>query len=88
LYTAARLIRESQDAVSQVAVARRSDMDPSTVSDVLRRLERKGLVDRAPCSVGMANRVLVTRAGQALLDDSSEAVAAFSLHLAQCDLDE
>jgi DNA-binding MarR family transcriptional regulator len=82
LYATERLIRETGDCVSQIAVARRIDMDMNTTSNVMRRLERKGLVDRAPAYVDSANRVLVTAAGEALLVDAQSAVARFSLNLA------
>lgn len=82
LYATERLIRETGDCVSQIAVARRIDMDMNTTSDVMRRLERKGLIDRAPAFVDSSNRVLVTAAGMAMLDDAQSAVASFSLDLA------
>ena len=82
LYATERLIRETGDCVSQIAVAQRIEMDVNTTSNVMRRLERKGLVDRAPAYVTSANRVLVTAAGMAMLGDAQSAVASFSLNLA------
>lgn len=82
LYATERLIRETGDCVSQIAVARLIEMDVNTTSNVMRRLERKGLVDRAPAFVNGTNRVLVTAAGMAMLDDARSAVASFSLDLA------
>jgi DNA-binding MarR family transcriptional regulator len=82
LYATARLIREASDCVSQVAVAKRLRMDVNTVSNVMRRLERKGQISRGPDAFDASWRVLVTAAGKGLLEDAEGAVARFSLDLA------
>jgi DNA-binding MarR family transcriptional regulator len=82
LYATERLTREAGDCVSQVSVARRLRMDVNTVSNVMRRLEREGLVSRGPDSVAASWRVLVTAAGKRLLEDARGPVASFSLDLA------
>src|SRR5687768_6427085 len=45
------LIRESKDAVNQNAVAARTELDRTTVSQVMVALERLGHVDRGPDSI-------------------------------------
>jgi DNA-binding MarR family transcriptional regulator len=57
-------------------------MDANTVSNVMRRLERKGHVSRGPDAGDASWRVLVTAAGRGMLDDAQGAVARFSLDLA------
>jgi DNA-binding MarR family transcriptional regulator len=82
LYATERLIRETGDCVSQKQVSERAGMDANTLCDVMRRLERKGLVNRAPDDMDFEYRVLVTEAGAALLKDAQGAMALFSLNLA------
>lgn len=62
-----RLIRESNDAVSQVDVGRRAELDKNTVSYSMRRLEELGLVDRGPDEWCFAWRVILTCTGERLL---------------------
>jgi len=64
---AERLIRESNDAVSQVDVGRRAELDKNTVSYSMRRLDELGLVDRGPDEWCFAWRVILTRQGERLL---------------------
>jgi DNA-binding MarR family transcriptional regulator len=52
-------------------------MDMNTMTDVMRRLERKGWVDRGPDYMDFSYRVLVTAAGRVLLEDARPAIAAF-----------
>lgn len=60
----ARLIRETNDAVSQSQVARHLEMDRATVCQVMQRLERRGLVDQAPEFEGPAYRIYLTDVGK------------------------
>jgi DNA-binding MarR family transcriptional regulator len=59
-----RLICESNDAVSQIQVARRLEMNKTTVCQVMQTLERRGLVDQAPQFRGTAYRIYLTEAGK------------------------
>jgi len=60
----ATLLRETRDAVSQLEVAQRLEMDKATTSQVLRGLERRGLVDIGPAFGGPANRIILTKRGK------------------------
>jgi DNA-binding MarR family transcriptional regulator len=62
----ARLIRESDDAVSQIQVARHIQMEKTTLCRVMRCLERRGLVDQAPEFSGTAYRIFLTEMGESL----------------------
>jgi DNA-binding MarR family transcriptional regulator len=53
----ARLVRESNDAVSQIQVARHLQMGKSTLCRVMHWLARSGLVDQAPAFAGPENRI-------------------------------
>jgi DNA-binding MarR family transcriptional regulator len=58
------LIRETDDAVSQNAVAARIELDKMTVSQVMRTLDERGLVDRGPSLGSSAYRILLTSRGR------------------------
>jgi DNA-binding MarR family transcriptional regulator len=58
------LSEESGDAVNQSEVARRLELDRMTVSQVMRSLERQGLVDRGPATAPPALRIWATDAGR------------------------
>jgi len=60
------LIRETDDAVSQKDVSVRVELDQMTVSQVMRVLDAKGLVDRGPSSEGSAYRIILTPRGKEL----------------------
>ena len=62
----ARLIDETNDAVSQIQVARHLQMGKTTLCGVLQRLERRGLVDQAPAFSSTANRIFLTEVGKDL----------------------
>lgn len=76
------LINELCDAVSQEAVAGRTELNKMNVSRVMKTLESKGLVDRGPDLTGGAYRVFLTLLGEETLGrcnrrlDSAGAVAA------------
>ncbi|HEY3186849.1 MAG TPA: MarR family transcriptional regulator [Solirubrobacteraceae bacterium] len=56
-----------QDGLSQVELAERTFKDPPNTARILERLERKGLVTRAPDPADRrAQRVSLTEAGRAL----------------------
>ncbi len=81
LYLAEQLVRETPEGVSEQAVAERADMDVSTVSRVLQRLEKKGLVDRGMEECDFTYRVLVTDAGHRLLTDTQSRLSRFATQL-------
>jgi DNA-binding MarR family transcriptional regulator len=58
------LSEESGEAVNQSEVARRLELDRMTVSQVMRTLERQGLVDRGPAMAPPALRIWATDAGR------------------------
>ncbi|MEO8177394.1 MAG: MarR family transcriptional regulator [Deltaproteobacteria bacterium] len=64
LNTLARLIRESNDAVSQILVGRHLEMDKATLCTLMQKLDRRGLVDRAPEFGGSAYRIYLSPAGR------------------------
>lgn len=66
--TSRSLVRENNDAVSQLEVGRRAELDKNTVSYLMRRLEERGLVDRGPDEWCFAWRVIVTRERECLLE--------------------
>jgi DNA-binding MarR family transcriptional regulator len=67
-----RLVREKDDAVSQLAIARRIESDEGTVSKVVARLMDKGLLDVGPDAWGWSYRILVTSWGEQALKASYE----------------
>jgi DNA-binding MarR family transcriptional regulator len=78
LYVTEQLTREASEGVSELEVAGRTDMDVSTVSSVLHRLEQKGLVDRGQEECEYTYHVLVTEAGQRLLADAQPSIVRFA----------
>lgn len=73
-----QLVRETGDAVSQVMVAARLELDQMTVSQVMRTLSRTGLVDRGISAGRPAYRIIVTARGQKLAADGRARVEAAS----------
>jgi DNA-binding MarR family transcriptional regulator len=67
LYTTDRLVREESGAVSQLAVARRMELDKGNVSHSMTVLERRGWVDRGPDCYLACYRILVTDKGKRVL---------------------
>lgn len=68
LHAAERLIREVDEPVSQLAIARRVDGDEGTVSRVALKLMHEGFLDIGPDGWGWSYRVLVTIKGQQALE--------------------
>jgi DNA-binding MarR family transcriptional regulator len=67
LEAAATLIRERRDAVSQIDIGRHVEIDKATLSEVMLRLARRGLVDRDIDATGSSYRIYVTAAGHRAL---------------------
>ena len=70
------LIRETDDAVSQIQVANYLQLNRMTVSDAMTALSNKGLVDRGGAMNGMAWRVFVTNRAEALLRELEHGLKA------------
>lgn len=68
-------LNETGKKPSQVEIARQAGTDIKMTSEVLRSLERKGLLDRKPDEAdARARRVVVTRKGKALAPKAIAAV--------------
>jgi DNA-binding MarR family transcriptional regulator len=67
LHAVERLVRETLDAVSELDLARYTEMDVNTVSAVMHRLSGKGLLSWGPDAWGFSLRILATEEGKALL---------------------
>ena len=76
-----RLICASNDAVSQIDVARYLEMDKATLCQVMQRLDRRGLVDQAPEFRGTAYRIYLSEAGKSAARQGRERVDAVSVGL-------
>jgi len=72
----ARAIGVEGDAVSQSDVARLCELDRMTVSQVMKTLSDRGLVDRSPSAEGRAYRIFLTRRGQRTLAQAEDCVTA------------
>lgn len=72
------LIGSKEDAVSQIDVAHHTDIDRMTVSQVMRNLERAGLVDRGPDVDGRAYRIRVTDKGERAAKQGAARIEAAS----------
>jgi DNA-binding MarR family transcriptional regulator len=70
------LEREQRDAVSQVAVAQRVELDRATTSQIMTALSELGMVDRGPSMSGPAYRIIVTQKGRRCLRDASKRLSA------------
>jgi len=62
-----QLIDETEDAVIQAQISARLDLDQARVSEVMRQLEAKSLVDRREDITGKAWRVILTQKAERLL---------------------
>jgi DNA-binding MarR family transcriptional regulator len=78
LHSAQRLIEETEDAVIQAQIAARVELDQTTVSQMVRRLEGRGLVSRGGDMTGKAWRVYLTDAARRLLRDLDDPIEATS----------
>ena len=72
----ARAEAAAHDAVSQSDVARATELDRMTVSQVMKTLVERSLVDRGPSASGPTYRLIVTRLGKQLLRQADEAIHA------------
>lgn len=70
------LIRETKDAVNQNDVARRTELDRMTVSQVMRTLAKQGHVDRDTDMIGRGYRIWVTSKGEKTLALAENCVTA------------
>lgn len=74
-YTALSFL-ESQSQISNAQLAERSLISPQSANEMIKQMEKKGWVERAPDpSHGRIVRLSLTAAGQALLDAAHEQVA-------------
>ncbi len=74
-YTALSFL-ESQSQISNAQLAERSLISPQSANEMIKLMEKKGWVERAPDpSHGRIVRLSLTAAGQALLDQAHEHVA-------------
>ena len=77
-----RLIRESGDAVSQREASRRTRLAKGWVSELVRELSLRGLLDVRPDAWGVFDRIWVTQQGQELIvklrAELAEVVGAFA----------
>jgi len=78
LHSAQRLIDETKDAVIQAQIAARVELDQGTVSQMVRRLEERGLVSRGGDITGKAWRVYLTDEARRLLRDLDDPIEATS----------
>lgn len=76
LSAAFELTEERGDAVSQIEIARRAELDPATASQVIGTLSRRDLVDRGPDMVWPAYRIIVTERGERVLQAARARLAA------------
>ena len=78
LHSTQRLIEETKDAVIQAQIAARVELDQTTVSQLVRRLEARRLVDRGGDITGRAWRVDLTDQATVLLRDLDALIEATS----------
>lgn len=69
------LFAETGDASIQNEISVRVELDRSTVSQVIQKLERKGLVDRGIDLVGTAWRTILTAQAESLLTELSPRIS-------------
>ena len=56
-FTLLRLVDATPD-IDQVTIAKRAALDPSTVADVISRMEQKGLIERVPAEADRRKRIV------------------------------
>ncbi len=79
LHSAQRLIEETEDAVIQAQIAARVELDQTTASQIVRRLEGRQLVSRGGDMTGKAWRVYLTDEARRLLRDLDDPIEGTSL---------
>ena len=62
------------DLVTQIAIGKLAGLDPNTNSQIIKGLEKKELITRAPSSDGRAKNVSLTTKGESLLKQALPAV--------------
>lgn len=72
----ARAQAAQRDAVSQSDVARTTELDRMTISQVMRALVELDLVDRGPSASGPTYRIVLSRRGTQVLREAEESIAA------------
>jgi len=72
----ARAEAMQRDAVSQSDVARATELDRMTVSQVMKILVDRDLVDRGPSASGPTYRIILSRRGAQVLREAEEAISA------------
>jgi DNA-binding MarR family transcriptional regulator len=78
LHSAQRLIEETEDAVIQAQIAARIELDQTTVSQLVRRLDERQLVSRGGDITGKAWRIYLTDEAIQLLRDLDDPIEALS----------
>ncbi|HEY0465024.1 MAG TPA: MarR family transcriptional regulator [Polyangiaceae bacterium] len=78
LHAARRLIAETEDAVIQAQIAARIELDQTTVSQLVRRLEARDLLSRGNDMTGKAWRVSLTDESTQLLRELDEPIETTS----------
>ena len=77
LASAARAIRQQGDAVTQAAIAAAAGLDRATVSNLVHKLETRGLIDRdAHESDARKMRVQITQRGRKILEKATSLIGA------------
>jgi DNA-binding MarR family transcriptional regulator len=71
-----RAVTAQRDAVNQSDVARTTELDRMTVSQVMRTLSELGMVDRGPSASGPAYRIFLTRKGTHALREAEASILA------------
>jgi len=74
----AALRRETNDAVSQLQVGQRLELDKSTISQLMKRLDERALIDRAPAYPTRENRIYLHGEGERLARQGRVIVEAVS----------
>lgn len=77
----ATLLRETQDAVSQLQVGHRLELDKATISALMKRLDERGLIDRSPAFPGPEYRIYLQAEGRRLAARGRALVDAVSARL-------
>jgi DNA-binding MarR family transcriptional regulator len=79
LHATRRLIEETEDAVIQAQIAARIELDQATVSQMVRRLEDRQLIDRGGDMTGKAWRLYLTDDATRLLRELDEPIEVASV---------
>jgi len=75
LYVTDSLVRDSQDAVSQQAIALATELSRSTVSYLMSALSARALVSRGPDGLDYGYRIFTTAQGRAMVEATQSALA-------------